>query len=145
MLNAKQVNSHIFIDQFIIFQYICRCRICFNNRPNFVCVLICQLMDILSLFIAQHMKSLQMHWKILNWATKYAEGLPISMSCFIFTRVCGVPWICTYCTYVVYVWQMQIDNFFDFSDGLMASCTIWEMIFWVCKAFPAYWQFLEYI
>ena len=95
------VNSHIFIDQFINFQYICRCCTCFNNRPNFVWVLTCQLMDMLSLFIVQHMKSLQMHWKILNWATKYAEGLPINVSCFIFTRVCHVLWVCTY-------WQLHI-------------------------------------
>ena len=30
------VYCHIFIDQFIIFQYICRCCICFDNRLNFV-------------------------------------------------------------------------------------------------------------
>ena len=135
------VNSHIFIDQFINFQYICRCCTCFNNRPNFVWVLTCQLMDMLSLFIVQHMKSLQMHWKILNWATKYAEGLPINVYCFIFTRVCCVLWVCN-CTYA---WQMQIKIFLIF---LMASwlLTCYEkMISWVHKAFLAYWQLLEYI
>ena len=47
---------------------------------------------------------MQMHWKILNWATnvricylskysKYVEGLQINMSHFISTMVCSVSWL----------------------------------------------------
>lgn len=88
------VNSHIFMDQFIIFQYSCRCCIWFNNRLNFVWVFTCQLMDIISLFIVWHW----FKYKILADAL---EGLPINVSCFIFTRVCHVLWVCTY-------WQLHI-------------------------------------
>ena len=88
------VNSHIFMDQLIIFQYSCRCCIWFNNRLNFVWVLTCQLMDIISLFIVWHW----FKYKILADAL---EGLPINVSCFIFTRVCHVLWVCTY-------WQLHI-------------------------------------
>jgi hypothetical protein len=47
----EYLDKYIFIDQFIISQYICRCYIYFNNRLNFVWVLTHGLMDIISLLI----------------------------------------------------------------------------------------------
>ena len=104
------VNSHIFMDQFIIFQYSCRCCIWFNNRLNFVWVLTCQLMDIISLFIVWHWFKYKILADALEGSTlghkicrRFANKcvLLINVSCFIFTRVCHVLWVCTY-------WQLHI-------------------------------------
>ena len=39
--------------------------------------------------------------------------------------------------YVAYAWQMQIKNFFYFSDGLMASHMLWEDDILSSQSFPS--------
>jgi hypothetical protein len=83
-----------------------------------------------------------MHWKVINWATKYAEGFSINMSCLYFPGPAMFPEFAhmqhmhdkcklrTFCIFLMASWLVTCYE---------------KMISSVHKAFLAHWQLLEYI
>ena len=124
------------LDKLIIFQYICRCCICFNNGLNFVWCLPANWW-ILSAFLlfdiwfkykilADALEGSKLGHKICGRsANKYVlfyihQGLPCSLNLHI----------CSICM------TNANQELFDWSDGLMASHTLWEDDILSSQSFP---------
>ena len=72
---------------------------------------------------------------------KYQQGLPINVACFIFTRICHVLWIFTYCsicmtvrTLLIFLMALWLVIFYEkMLSWVHRTFLLWDTVaWWVC-------------